>query len=630
MAHARIDPDGIIRIADEHGVFAAPKAEEIFSKVFTKPDPEFLVDLQTAKPGISFSRLAVTPILRIDYESGSIQLSVFFEKRGEKHNLHLSFDGGTDHLVVGTRWFYCSAEYQNMEDLLSECGIASTVISFAQYIHLLDARRKYPSLILEDYAHDLFQARQTETAEKTPSGLQATLYPYQETGLGWLKWITDESCGCILGDEMGLGKTIQIIALLLDQKHKQLGTSLIVAPVSLLENWRRELKRFAPELNVLIHHGNKRTGFYKNLLQYDVVVTAYSTVSNDLSMMYMPKWNLLILDEAQNIKNPDAGRTRSIKTLKRRAGIAVTGTPFENHITDLWSLLDFVMPGYAGTRAAFENSYSDDIRGAEMVEPVLSLLMIRRRVADVAKELPEKIEIPVPLKMSETEAFEYEKERKQIRENAGGAASLAMFTRLRMFCTHPFLNSEGPTVSDPAKASIKYTRLCELLDEIIGSEEKTILFTSYTGMADILRNDIPARFNIPVMIINGETPVPQRQNIIDGFSNIKGAALLVLNPKAAGVGLNITAANHVIHYNLEWNPALEDQATARAFRRGQEKTVFVYRLYYADTVEELVNKRIQKKRSMFGAAVTGSDGTDTDLELLQRALTISPLAGGDY
>ena len=231
--------------------------------------------------------------------------------------------------------------------------------------------------------------------------------------------------------------------------------------------------------------------------------------------------------------------------------------------------------------------------------------------------------------MSDIEAMRYEDARQSILDSFDArSATLAILTKLRMYCTHPFIVDSGNVGADPLQASTKYTRLCELLEEIIAANEKVIVFTSYTDMFTILENDIPSRFGIPVASINGATPVEERQHIIDSFSNIDGAAMLVLNPRAAGVGLNITAANHVIHYNLEWNPALEDQATARSYRRGQEKTVFIYRLYYIDTVEEFVNDKIFHKREMSEVAVVGSSGEENSKQLILQAIEKSPLKKG--
>ena len=314
---------------------------------------------------------------------------------------------------------------------------------------------------------------------------------------------------------------------------------------------------------------------------------------SDLAMFNMIKWNIVVLDEAQNIKNPDAARTKAVKLLNRELGIAVTGTPFENHMTDIWSLMDFIAPGLMGNLSGFMDMFDDDNESALNIEPILTPLMIRRKVVEVADDLPECVVIPEVLRMDNRESLMYEGEREGIlSELAGKKATLASIQKLRMFCTHPFLIKELGLSGDPAKYSLKYRRLCDILSEIVECGGKAILFTSYTGMIDILNNDIPVRFAIPVYKINGSTPVANRQPIVDSFSAAKGSALLVLNPRAAGTGLNITAANYVIHYNLEWNPALEDQASARAYRRGQRNTVFVYRLFYTDTVEQVVNERI--------------------------------------
>jgi SNF2 family DNA or RNA helicase len=289
--------------------------------------------------------------------------------------------------------------------------------------------------------------------------------------------------------------------------------------------------------------------------------------------------------------------------------------------------MDFVAPGCFGRLSEFEMDYPDDLEGAQALEPILSPIMIRRRVTDVAQDLPDRIDVAQVLQMSVAEVNAYEDVREKILESFNGEnATLPMLQKLRMYCTHPLLIDESAD-KNPVLSSGKYERLCEILEEIILLKEKVILFTSYNRMFEILQDDIPKRFGIEVMAINGSTPTDDRQPIIDRFSDITGTALLVLNPRAAGAGLNITAASRVIHYNLEWNPSLEDQASARAYRRGQTKTVFVYRLYYKDTVEEIINERIDKKRDMFGAAVVGTDGKTENSEDIIRALMISP--GGD-
>jgi SNF2 family DNA or RNA helicase len=255
--------------------------------------------------------------------------------------------------------------------------------------------------------------------------------------------------------------------------------------------------------------------------------------------------------------------------------------------------------------------------------------MLRRNVADVAKDLPELIDVPEPLRMSDQEAQTYEEIRQQtIKEYGGKNVTLPVLSKLRMCCAHPLL-LDAAFSQDPASTSIKYLRLCEIISHIVERNEKAIIFTSYVKMIQILCKDLHTRFTIPTDSIYGAVPADERQAIIDKFSNIQGSAVLVLNPNAAGTGLNITAANHIIHYTLEWNPAVEDQATARAYRRGQKKTVFVHRLFYADTVEEFVNKKIENKRMISEEAVVGTDGTEQSVNDIVAALNASPVDKGE-
>lgn len=625
--------DNTLLFTDENNVVCIPSSQDIFYLVFggDKPKnsilPESLNNPQSTFPELRFSCIGAKLKLRAFVKGQVIVGETYITKRGQNYTVNVPYTAGPDHLILNNLWIYLSENYQQVAELLLATGVKDlSEIPFICYIKIQNIIAEYPTVDFEDQVKGNLETIAESLTDGTPVGLNATLYPFQETGYKWLKFITDVDCGCILGDEMGLGKTIQIITLLLQQKHLGKGPSLVVAPVSLLENWKREITKFAPDLNVLVNHGRGRTGRYTDLLQFDVVVVSYNSTISDFSMLYMVKWNFIILDEAQNIKNPYAARTKSVKEIPCRAGIAVTGTPFENHITDIWSLLDFVMPGFLGTINEFQTSFSDDVEGAEKIEPILSSLMLRRKVDDVAKDLPEKVIIPYPLVMSEAEAQKYEDERQSIlAQNDFRSATLATLVKLRMFCTHPFLMDGSNKCIDPLKVSTKYTRLCEILEEVIAYQEKTILFTSFTEMFSILREDIPNRFNIPVMSINGSTPVTDRQSIVDRFSEIEGAALLVLNPRAAGTGFNITSANHVIHYNLEWNPSLEDQSTARAYRRGQSKTVFVYRLYYVDTIEQIVNEKIEMKRDMSDVAIIGTTGEIDNRNDILTALMMSPM-----
>lgn len=604
------------------GKHTIPSANSIFASL-SENHSEMREALLTLSPDLRFSKISSPVYGRFWFEDGKIHFELLTKRRGKIISLSFPY-GYADHFVHDNTWFYLSNITPELQDCLSKwTSKASSVISVGQYVNLL---KQFQAGTLIEYSDEAAEYLQNKSISSTavPATINATLYPYQEDGYRWMDFMLKENFGCILGDEMGLGKTLQIITLI--AKHISPGKRfLIVAPVTLLENWRREFEKFAPLTKVLVHHGSNRTGFYKNLIPYDVVVISYGTATTDSAMLNMLKWNLVVLDEAQNIKNPGASRTKAVKKLNRDVGIAVTGTPFENHITDLWSLMDFAAPGVLGDLPEFTQQFDDNYESAAKIERILSPLMVRRRVADVAKDLPDRVDIPEVLLMGTQESLMYEEERQRIIEELGGkAASLATLQKLRMFCTHPSLAQEDLLSVDPEKYSNKYARLCEILTEIVEKKEKVILFTSYTGMFNILLSDIPSRFNIPVFSINGETPVENRQPTVDQFSSCPDSALLVLNPRAAGTGLNITAANYVIHYNLEWNPALEDQASARAYRHGQTKTVFVYRLYYANTVEQIVNERIELKRDLSDIAVIGVNGKQENRDDILNALLLSP------
>lgn len=458
-----------------------------------------------------------------------------------------------------------------------------------------------------------------------PDNIQAQLYPYQCDGWRWLGFIIREQLGGLLADEMGLGKTLQIISALRDPGGEvSEGGALVIAPGSLLENWMREIAKFSPDLAAYKHQGSLRTGRPADLKGFDVVVTSYDTVTRDLSLLKMIEWNVVILDEAQNIRNPEALRTKSVKDINRRVGLAVTGTPVENRLLDLWSIMDFAVPGYLGDLKDFESRYVDDVDAAATLEPLISPLMLRRRVADVATDLPRRIDIPEFLEMSEEEACAYEEVRRGVFEEYGAVANLVSLGKLRQFCAHPdVIEGEG---CGSGFAFSKFERLKELFEEIFSRGEKALVFTSYTKMADLIRDMAVARFQVLAATLDGRVAIGERQDLIDHFSAHDGPAVLVLNPRAGGSGLNITAANHVIHYNPEWNPALEDQASARAYRRGQQLPVTVRRLTYAGTVEEVIAERLQRKRGVAEAAIIGTGGKDDGYADILDALERSPLS----
>lgn len=607
-----------------------PSASDIYSMLADKTIRLFNNSIEcnilSDLPNIRFSKIGVPIQAKLsNTEDGFIKLNLFANRRGQLVNVDMVDGTIIDHCVTGSTWFYLSGNVSILQELLLKAKIGNCgTISFGQYLTLVESELFVTNKCIDNQVDTSKLKSPINPEEKVPNSLKANLFPYQKDGYVWLKYMLNESKGCILGDEMGLGKTMQVIAVLLNLQLRMKSPSLVVAPISLLANWKRECEKFAPSLKTYIHHGTNRISLYKDFLNYDVVITSYTTVVTDIHMLNMLNWHLVILDEAQNIKNPSSARTKACKAIKRIGSIAVSGTPFENHVTDIWSLIDFIKPGLLGTLQSFNENITDDIEGGKKIEPILTPLMIRRVVKDVAKDLPEKVVSAQPIQMSEQESVQYQKYLEEVKAIANADnINLGMLQKLRILCAHPFAVGESQHFGDPTQVSVKYQRFVEIVTEIIANNEKVLVFTSYKKMFDVFTKDIPERFGVPVWTINGGTPVEERQQIVDRFNSLTSSAVLILNPRAAGTGLNITGANHVIHYNLEWNPSLEDQSSARAYRRGQKKTVFIYRLFYADTIEQIINDRIERKRSIASTAIIGNNG-DTDREDMLAALELIP------
>lgn len=616
-----------IALASEREVMH-PNADELYLVLFD-PKKSFISEIECDSirdtfPKIKFSTIGSDIRCELRNEKEQIFVDLYCERKGYRVSVDVIQGHVIDQCVLKNEWFYVTGCTQEIEELfaianIQQCGN----ITVAQYVELLRNKEKLIASSFINHVETSLLDKPINKSGALPQGISATLYDYQKIGFFWMKYMLAETNGCILGDEMGLGKTLQVITIMQDYHNTGKTPMLVVAPVSLLQNWERECNKFAPELKILIHHGYKRTGRYKDFDGYDVIVISYSTAVSDMALLTKVSWKLVVLDEAQNIKNPNSNRTKYVKLIPRDSCIAVSGTPFENHVSDIWSLVDFIKPGLFGTKADYDSYITDDIAGADKVEPLLSPLMLRRRVSDVAMDLPEKVIIPQEICMSDTECLKYE-EYRQLAIKDSNSVGLGVLQKLRMYCTHPLICDEE-IGSDPYSCSIKYQRMCEIIEEVVSRDEKIILFTSFQKMFDILKNDIPKRFDIPVNGINGNTPVNNRQTIVDKYNEYKGSFLLVLNPRAAGTGLNITSANHVIHYNLEWNPALEDQASARAYRKGQKRNVFVYRLFYKNTVEQIVNERIERKREIAETAIVGTDGASENRRDIIKALNISPI-----
>lgn len=463
-------------------------------------------------------------------------------------------------------------------------------------------------------------------------GLTANLFPYQARGIRWMRDTISQTGGLILADEMGLGKTLQVIALLVMEPPPPTAPALIVCPTSLIANWLREFVRFAPSLTVMVHRGPHRAGIYRGLQRTNVVISTYDTTVNDISIFSAFEWSWVICDEAQAIKNPDSNRRQAVAKIPRRYAIPMTGTPVENTLLDLWSLADFAIPSMLGSRHEFEEEFPDSLESAQALGHLTDPIILKRRVADVAGDLPERIDIDLPLEFDDRLADHYRQVLQDTRAKYPVAGDLVATLQLQLVCAHPWLRRADDADVDGDRALLnrdpsiplmtpKMERTVELLRESFFNSRKVIIFALFNRTGDLLRE---ASAGLPPAFwgaINGSTPQSERQPIIDAFSAHDGPGCLILNPKAAGAGLNITAATVVIHFTPVWNPALEAQASARAHRRGQTLPVTVYRLFYEDTVEQVMIDRSSWKSELGNEIVPLASRDATDLE---RALRIAP------
>lgn len=449
-------------------------------------------------------------------------------------------------------------------------------------------------------------------------------YPYQKVGIEWLVAQREQGAsGALLADVMGLGKTLQGIGLIASEIEFGRLNNLVLCPGTLTENWRRELSRFAPHLTLYLHRGSSRTGLAKRLKNHDVVVSTYDVLLQDWQLFLDVEWNVVILDEAQAIKNPDAARSRRAKSLVRNFGLAVTGTPLENRSLDLWSVAEFAQPEVLPARHTVEDArqlnFDDQISIAESLNDVIRPMMLRRQLDDVDLQLPEKIQIDHALEWPSELVSLYDETRAEAIAQFSRAGGLVAVARLRKLTTHPVMF--GLNSADPCELSPKFAQMASILEELLQQGEKAIVFCGYTKMIDYITDWATETFPQSLVLkLDGRTDMNLRQPMIEEFNSDSRGGILITNPTVAGAGLNITGANHVILYNLEWNPAKEAQSIARIHRNGQIRACFVHRFYYADTIEEVINQRLLEKREL---ASVGIDGGISQSDI-RDALNVTP------
>lgn len=475
----------------------------------------------------------------------------------------------------------------------------------------------------------------------TPPGFTGALRPYQDRGSAWLRFLGELGLGAVLADDMGLGKTVQLLALLTDERRSDPapGPTLLVCPVSLVGNWRREAERFAPALRVHVQHGPDRpTGnaLARLVGACDLVVTTYGVVTRDTEELSGMPWHRIVCDEAQALKNHGTRQAAAVRALPAATRIALTGTPVENNLGELWSIMDFANPGLLGTAAAFERAVSgEDGPDTGLVRRMTGPFVLRRLKTDrsIIADLPDKQEMRTWCTLTPEQASLYKAVVDEMAERMAEATEkerkglvLATMSRLKQICNHPaqFLG-DGSAL---AGRSGKLDRLESILGEAVAEGDKALCFTQYARFGDRLAPYLRSRLGVPVLWLHGGTSRADREEMTQRFQGMEGPAVFLLSLKAAGTGLNLTAANHVVHVDRWWNPAVENQATDRAFRIGQRRDVQVRKMVCVGTVEERVDEMIGRKSALADSAVaTGEQWlASLSVEDLREVVRLAPEA----
>jgi len=466
----------------------------------------------------------------------------------------------------------------------------------------------------------------TSKVYEVPGTLLAELRPYQKIGYSWLIQNIKSGFGSILADDMGLGKTVQVLATILyfkEENPMESVSSLIIVPPTLLSNWQQEIERFTPELSCHIYHGTGRS-FPSE--RHDIILTSYSMVRQDLDMFLNESWFICAVDEAQNIKNPGTKQTQAIKAVNAFNKIAVTGTPIENRLTDYWSIFDFVNPGYLSTLEDFKTRYVKPIeklvdeKKLENLKRIAKPFVLRRLKsnAEIRRELPEKFVNDIYCSLTKKQirlynnlldgTFESIADMKDI-ERRGNI--LKLITRLKQTCNHPgqYLKSDNPKITDSGKMEL----LVETLENILDMDEKVLVFTQYVEMGKIIQKLVSEKLKTEVLFLHGSQTRKEKARVIDSFQEKAEYKILVATLKTGGTGLNLTAAQNVIHYDLWWNPAIENQATDRVHRIGQENDVMVYRFITKGTLEENIDKMIKSKTDLAEKSISTDETFITEL-----------------
>jgi SNF2 family DNA or RNA helicase len=478
----------------------------------------------------------------------------------------------------------------------------------------------------------------------TPEGFRGELRPYQARGAGWLSFLERWGLGACLADDMGLGKTIQFIAFLLHLKEQKAleKPTLLVCPTSVLGNWEREVRKFAPQLKVLMYHGDKRPKekvFEQAVTGKDLVITSYALMYRDLKTHQSISWQGIVLDEAQNIKNSEAKQSQAVRQLEAQFRFALTGTPVENRLQELWSILDFLNPGYLGQKQFFQRRFAipiekyGDAASLKTLRSLVQPFILRRLKSDrtIIQDLPEKQEMTEFCGLSPEQAKLYEQLVETSLAEIDSAEGiqrrgmiLALLVKLKQLCNHPGQFLKESTLKEPQRSG-KLIRLQEMLEEAISEGDRALIFTQFAEWGKLLKPHLEQKLGREIFFFYGSTSKKQREEMIDRFQHDpQGPPIMILSLKAGGTGLNLTRANHVFHFDRWWNPAVENQATDRVFRIGQTRNVQVHKFVCTGTLEEKINDMIESKKALAEQVVGAGENwlTELDTDQLRQLLVL--------
>ena len=473
-----------------------------------------------------------------------------------------------------------------------------------------------------------------------PAAFAGTLRPYQARGYAWLWFLRRWGLGGCLADDMGLGKTIQALALI--QRDWESGNgapTLLVCPTSVINNWSKEAARFTPDLPVMVHHGPRRArgeAFHAKAGRHALVVTSYGLLQRDIEFLRERRWRGVALDEAQQIKNPETAQARAARSLNADYRVALTGTPVENHLGDLWSIMEFLNPGFLGTPADFKREFfipihvERDDDAAQRLRRATGPFMLRRVKTDraIIRDLPEKFEGKTYCSLTAEQASLYRAVLLDTEESLQHAEGidrrgliLAALTKLTQVCNHPAHFLGDASVIDGRSG--KLNRLTEMIEEVLAGDERALVFTRFVTMGEILQRHLQETFGREVLFLHGGVSKARRDRMVDRFHEASGPPLFILSLRAGGTGLNLTAANHVFHFDRWWNPAVENQATDRAYRIGQERNVQVHKFICAGTLEDRIDEMIERKREIAEQVVGAGSLTELSNDDLRTVLALS-------